>query len=1330
MEPTPRLKQLVLQLYNPSSTLWILDGYDEIVGREPPQVKEALGEMLTAPNRILTGRPQAMSAVPSDFQVEVAGFNDRDVLDFVNRFTGTEVHAPQVRSHSQNSIVSKLRNNRVLWQLAHVPVNLILLCHVLKDSFYVANMSLTGVYTRIEWLMMLRSQDRELAAVEDSGADVTPMLPMMRVLSDVAMEAAMAGVVVIPGSAVEKCFSEREGVGWPQLLACGMLTQADVSSLTPDVAQFFFLHLTLQEYYAAKGVIGACMHQNVTVLDWLRRNKYASHLEMVWVFAAGLLSQLCSDSNAALEALNVFAQLWLDPPRDIGKQQETRLWMRMCEEGRLWQFTDASPSVLTLITQLDSRVRIACVSMLSGASPSTRFGWFGTFRDCPMYLNRCVSVMEDLPSLLCSAMTHDAPDVRRVSIQLVGWLGLEVLQLREIVTALLRTIDSDNHQLRLVGIQCLLGFGSAAVLRDPVLVEWIRAHFASDRRDVAQAIADLVLGLNEDVFDLDSDWIIQCVMSELENARLHSLAVSVLKGLHHCLYTFEPVTTWLRSCVELDDHRHFDTACDILVAMGPTLIHVPWASNWVLQSLPTHSEPHIRVLASIGVQCLHSVEFDWVRPWLKQVMASGDVREWKLAMPVIITVSSSLLQFDWFVQWLLRALSTLETSSEVVAVVQSLGHLVIQHQSIVTSLFSLLKHSSRIAAPTLHTLSDLGVDVVALGFSPLVLLSLVRATDTRLEALKVASLVDCRRWKGVDLRPTVMTCLDRLNEPPILSATFHWLSVLRWEDTAQPLILELLTDITTSLGDSSSALILSLLSSFGSRLAASEEFVVLLQRFLSSKDADVARAAALCVVRMDGTAMKYDALVSWMERLVSGARPDVSSCCFVIQLLRMYGLASIQQRPRLCALLFALLQDDRKETVLSLLNDLFPHVSLSNDELLNWFLRHVVSADVAIRTAAYNSLRSMVLLHNHSLPEQALPPAALAFLAHSNAISLDIHREWGSVLQLDSTAGRCTLTVSEEAFAVLRDLDFDSIQLPAVDLSPVEACCASITSLLDIGDESTAVIADALRRFQWEDRVHVTAWQHVKELCSRMVPRLDVVDKLLDLVLDSMRSLVTNVVVQTACCELLLGIPTLKPRWPLRQALQEQLLIALQEHVGDERLRKPALSLLVRAGQDLNKLASDAGILLVIQAVDALCSEAPPAFLTERVALKGGISLVLEAISTASDDLCCLEACVHILYMFTTVPSTTQPGTAPGDVSVSLLENPQFWTALATARDKLPPGHKDQLRITATIRNALHPIVSSLCVCLVEPSDVFLLHARGRAVVCRLLYPPLRKLKR
>ncbi|OTB13171.1 hypothetical protein K445DRAFT_368890 [Daldinia sp. EC12] len=108
------------------------------------------------------------------------------------------------------------------------------------------------------------------------------------------------------------------------------------TSLNPRDRNYHFIHLTYQEYFAARyfvrqwksrgPLVDATTSQNVDPVDFLRRHKYAYYYEIMWRFVAGLFN-----SEGGEEAVR-FLQVIEEEPRDLFGPSHQRLAMRCLSE--------------------------------------------------------------------------------------------------------------------------------------------------------------------------------------------------------------------------------------------------------------------------------------------------------------------------------------------------------------------------------------------------------------------------------------------------------------------------------------------------------------------------------------------------------------------------------------------------------------------------------------------------------------------------------------------------------------------------------------------------------------------------------------------------------------------------------------------------------------------------------------------------------------------------------------------------------------------------------------------------------------------------------------
>jgi hypothetical protein len=149
LQSSPMLRARVeAALADKDKVLWILDGYDEIAGHIPDHLLHAFN-MMVWDNRILTGRPEVLSRrsqgpvdpyIECDIELQITGFSDANIGEFVEQFVHSTVTTPSedatARQHAvASTLLSCLQRTRAVWDLAHIPVHLVLLCHVFHNEF-------------------------------------------------------------------------------------------------------------------------------------------------------------------------------------------------------------------------------------------------------------------------------------------------------------------------------------------------------------------------------------------------------------------------------------------------------------------------------------------------------------------------------------------------------------------------------------------------------------------------------------------------------------------------------------------------------------------------------------------------------------------------------------------------------------------------------------------------------------------------------------------------------------------------------------------------------------------------------------------------------------------------------------------------------------------------------------------------------------------------------------------------------------------------------------------------------------------------------------------
>jgi hypothetical protein len=147
-------ERLLQKQFDANKTLWILDGYDEIVQNVPPHLKYLFEQLLQTPNHIITSRPY-MNTLSYDVQMEVTGFTDENIMKYVEQFFDQMKNELDDATIKSQRLLHFLRINSSIWGVAHIPVNLELICSVWSNEDWpeIEQLTMTTLYTMMtEWL--------------------------------------------------------------------------------------------------------------------------------------------------------------------------------------------------------------------------------------------------------------------------------------------------------------------------------------------------------------------------------------------------------------------------------------------------------------------------------------------------------------------------------------------------------------------------------------------------------------------------------------------------------------------------------------------------------------------------------------------------------------------------------------------------------------------------------------------------------------------------------------------------------------------------------------------------------------------------------------------------------------------------------------------------------------------------------------------------------------------------------------------------------------------------------------------------------------------------
>ena len=296
---------------NPSKVCLLFDGLDELstnseiakdyrstaVEKKMPlhtlYNKIASGELLKGATLITTTRPTAVSWVKHlnfDRTVEILGFRSEQVEEYVEKFTKDDRGAER----SKETIWQHISTNLNLFSLSYIPINCFIICSCL---FYVLRTfgssrlptKLTEIYSIAIKIFFFRHG--ETYRYSETDCDQFVFKQFRELPSTVQVVFKRLGAIAFKGIKERRLiFGTREVEG---LEDCGLLHRLPdrpaPGPLKPREAQYCFMHLTIQEFLAAKHLVDT--KDNEQLRTFVCDNKDDGVWQIVTQFVAGLLQE-------------------------------------------------------------------------------------------------------------------------------------------------------------------------------------------------------------------------------------------------------------------------------------------------------------------------------------------------------------------------------------------------------------------------------------------------------------------------------------------------------------------------------------------------------------------------------------------------------------------------------------------------------------------------------------------------------------------------------------------------------------------------------------------------------------------------------------------------------------------------------------------------------------------------------------------------------------------------------------------------------------------------------------------------------------------------------
>ena len=347
-------KEILTNQLSRLKVLWLLDGYDEIVQHVPPHLEGLFQQMLKSPHHIITSRPYS-NTLSYKVQMEITGFTDENISQYVTQFFNQiQEELDDASSQAEKCLEFSKVNSRV-WGIAHIPVNLELICSIWGDTDWseTTNITITTLYDNMSMWLCRRYLKKQNIAFQITKKQLYKYCnEELTFLETLAFEAMVKNTVLIRKELLQKVIEEMEcsPVAFRQVLNIGILKSYEAGPTGNQVElekDHYFVHLSFQEYFAARYICKALKDPaDQRVMRLIQNQKYDRHFALMLAFASGLLTNADDDAS-----LNKFWKLMHKKQIDLIGFRHLQLLVPCIDEGRCSDSIETKDQIVHYITE-------------------------------------------------------------------------------------------------------------------------------------------------------------------------------------------------------------------------------------------------------------------------------------------------------------------------------------------------------------------------------------------------------------------------------------------------------------------------------------------------------------------------------------------------------------------------------------------------------------------------------------------------------------------------------------------------------------------------------------------------------------------------------------------------------------------------------------------------------------------------------------------------------------------------------------------------------------------------------------------------------------------
>ncbi|CAF4885728.1 unnamed protein product, partial [Rotaria socialis] len=532
--------RLFEELHKDGKVLWLLDGYDEFVQNMPAHLQDLFNQVRTQ-DHILTSSPYFVT-LPYTAQIEIIGFTNDNISKYVKQFLnqiGSEAHNS---SYEVENILSFLKQNPMISGIAHIPINLELICNVWDDTARLETKSLTitKLYDKLtEWLcrqyMARQKKNIQMTKDEDIFKDCHKPLAFLETLAFKGME---NNSIILRSTLLKEVFMETRyssevfvdalNIGFLKPLNDNNLTDGSQNEVDKD---HYFEHLSVQEFFAARYLVtvlnGSEPHK---MIQFINHHKYNRRFASMLSFASGLLANSCNKKY-----IETFWDIILGEPLDMVGIRHIEIVLSCMEQAhhntnfKQWKelinyiINSIKCAVHSEHTEIRTYLNDALLRSPSIANEREIITTFTNLLEANNTTRneRVLSLIIGLPifyhqpqfiQFLVTALTGESSSSRCDACETLGCIG-EKAPTKYVIAALVATLRNADDAVRRAAVGALGRIGETGATNDVIAALLIALR---DPRDAVRAKACEALGqLGEKAARND---VIAALVTTLENA--------------------------------------------------------------------------------------------------------------------------------------------------------------------------------------------------------------------------------------------------------------------------------------------------------------------------------------------------------------------------------------------------------------------------------------------------------------------------------------------------------------------------------------------------------------------------------------------------------------------------------------------------------------------------------------------------------------------------------------------------------------------------------------------------------------------------------------------